>query len=132
MTGGTAISHPSFKPAVDAVFEGVGNDYIRNDPDGKHMRLDAHGVLRDKNLGSLIYVHYTGIIGITPDLELVLSGSPDAKTTGFGNAFIHLTFETGDERLKELETDVFAASGRFVVEEGKPITVEYRVSKVVV
>lgn len=46
MTGGTAISHPSFKPAVDAVFEGVGNDYIRNDPDGKHMRLDAHGVLR--------------------------------------------------------------------------------------
>lgn len=46
MTGGTAISHPSFKPSIDAVLDSRGNDYIRNDPDGKHMRLDAHTVLK--------------------------------------------------------------------------------------
>ncbi|KAL8942236.1 MAG: hypothetical protein Q9211_001480 [Gyalolechia sp. 1 TL-2023] len=132
MASGTAVSHPTFKPVFDAVFEGGGTDYIRNDPDGKHMRLDAHAVMRDKKLGSLVYVHYTGVIGITPELGLVLSGSPEAKSTEFGDAFIHLTFETGDEKLKELETGVFVASGRFVVEEGKPTTVEYRVSKVVV
>ncbi|KAL9026394.1 MAG: hypothetical protein Q9196_004933 [Gyalolechia fulgens] len=142
MASGTAVSHPTFKPVFDAVFEGGGTDYIRNDPDGKHMRLDAHAVMRfaclasklsmDKKLGGLVYVHYTGVIGITPELGLVLSGSPEAKSTEFGDAFIHLTFETGDEKLKELETGVFVASGRFVVEEGKPTTVEYRVSKVVV
>lgn len=44
---------------------------------------------------------------------------------------IHLTFETGDETLKELETGVFVAAGRFVVEKDRPVTVEYRVSKIV-
>lgn len=46
MTGGTAVSSDGFEPKIEAVFEGVGNDYIRIDPDGKKMRLDAHGVLR--------------------------------------------------------------------------------------
>ncbi|KAL8705492.1 MAG: hypothetical protein Q9225_008024 [Loekoesia sp. 1 TL-2023] len=129
MTGGSAVSCPAFKPAIDAVLASRGNDYIHNDPDGKTMRLDAHGVLRDQNLGSLIYVHYTGVIKTSPELEKVFSGSPDAKTTDFGNAFIHLTFETGDERLKGLETGIFVAAGRFLVEKGRPVTVEYRVSE---
>ena len=46
MTNGTAVSHPDFEPAIDAVCASQGNDYIRNDPDGKHMRLDAHTVLK--------------------------------------------------------------------------------------
>lgn len=46
MAGGTAISHPSFQPSIDAVLYGRGTDYIRNDPDGKHMRLDAHTVIK--------------------------------------------------------------------------------------
>lgn len=46
MVGGTIISEPGFTPALNAKFEGTGNDYIRNDPDGKRMRLDAHGVVR--------------------------------------------------------------------------------------
>ncbi|KAL8809746.1 MAG: hypothetical protein Q9200_003139 [Gallowayella weberi] len=131
MTGGTAISHPSFKPSIDTVFANQGHDYIHNDPSGKHMRLDAHGVLKDKGSGSLIYIHYTGVVNITPAEGAVLSGSPEAKTTEFGGAFIHITFETGDEALKDLETGVFVAAGRFVVEKDRPATVEYRISKVV-
>lgn len=46
MVGGTVISEPGFTPALDAKFEGTGNDYIRNDPDGKRMRLNAHGVVK--------------------------------------------------------------------------------------
>ena len=52
MTGGTAVSHPEFSPSIDAVLDSRGNDYIRNDPDGKHMRLDAHTVLKWVSLSS--------------------------------------------------------------------------------
>ena len=40
---------------------------------------------RDKS-GALLYMHYTGIVEITPGVGAILSGSPDAKTTDFGNA----------------------------------------------
>ena len=42
---------------------------------------------------------------------------------------IEMKFETGDEKLKDLETGVFVGAGRFVVEKGKPVVVEYKVSK---
>jgi len=41
-----------------------------------------------------------------------------------------LTFETGSEKYKELETGIFVAAGRFIVEKDKPIVVEYKVSRV--
>ena len=44
---------------------------------------------------------------------------------------IEMKFETGDEKLKDLELGVFVGSGRFLVEEGKPAVVEYKISKVV-
>ena len=42
-----------------------------------------------------------------------------------------MKFETGDEKLKDLELGVFVGAGRFIVEEGKRSVVEYKVSKVV-
>lgn len=45
MIGGTVKSESGFSPAVDGKFKGTGNDYIHNDPTGKHMRLNAHGVV---------------------------------------------------------------------------------------
>ncbi|KAL8850090.1 MAG: hypothetical protein Q9221_004951 [Calogaya cf. arnoldii] len=131
MTGGTAISHADFSPAIDAVLDSRGNDYIRMDPDGRRMRLDAHTVLKDKNLGSSVYAHYTGVVEITPELGAILSGKEDAKSTEFGNSFVHFTFETGDEKLKALENRVFVGAGRFVVENDRPVTVEYCISQVV-
>lgn len=41
-----------------------------------------------------------------------------------------MRFETGDDELKELELGVFVAAGRFRVETGKPVVVEYKVSRV--
>jgi Protein of unknown function (DUF3237) len=41
-----------------------------------------------------------------------------------------LTFETGSEKYKELETGVFVSAGRFIVENDKPVVVEYKVSRV--
>lgn len=45
ITSGTVRNEPGFPIELDATFRGVGNDYIHNDPTGKHMRLDAHGVI---------------------------------------------------------------------------------------
>lgn len=39
-------SEPGFSPSVDAEIVGSANDYIHHDPSGKHMRLDAHGVVK--------------------------------------------------------------------------------------
>ena len=130
MTGGTVKSEAGFSTSIDAEFVGTGNDYIRNDPSGTQMRLNAHGVVKDKS-GSMIYLTYTGVVDITPELGAILSASPEAKTTDFGNSFIEMRFETGDEKFKELETGTFVGAGRFRYEKGSPIVVEYKVSKVI-
>lgn len=44
---------------------------------------------------------------------------------------IEMRFETGEEKLKDLELSTFVGAGRFVVEQGKPVIVEYKLSKVV-
>ncbi|KAI9819988.1 MAG: hypothetical protein M1827_006558 [Pycnora praestabilis] len=131
MVGGTIKSEQGFEPKLDAEFVGPAMDVIHNDPSGKHMRLDATGVVKNKSDDALVHLHYTGVIDITPGVAALLSGSPEAKTTDFGNGFTHVTFETGSESLQALETSVFVASGRFVYEKGKPLVVEYKVSKVI-
>ncbi|RMJ24792.1 hypothetical protein PHISP_04341 [Aspergillus sp. HF37] len=130
MTGGTVKSAPNFSPAIDADFVGVGNDYIHADPDGKHLRLNAHGVIKTKD-EALVYLNYTGVVTMGPAEQAVLSGAGSEGATPWGNSFTHFTFETGDERYKELENRVFAGQGRFRVEKDKSIIVEYRVGQVV-
>lgn len=44
---------------------------------------------RDKS-GALVYVSYNGVVGITPELGLVLGGSLDAKSTAFGDSCEYL------------------------------------------
>lgn len=41
---------------------------------------------RDKTSGAFVYVNYQGVVDITPELKLILEGSPDAKTTDFGGS----------------------------------------------
>jgi hypothetical protein len=45
-------------------------------------------------------------------------------------AVTHVLFETGDEKLRLLEEKVYVASGRFIVEAGKHLVVEYLISEV--
>lgn len=46
MTNIIVKSEPGFEPITDAEMVGTANDYIHNDPSGKHMRIDAHGVVK--------------------------------------------------------------------------------------
>jgi hypothetical protein len=76
-------------------------------------------------------MNYTGVVTMGPAEQAVFSGKAEDGATPFGNSFTHFTFETGDERYKEFENRVFVGQGRFRVEKGKPIVVEYKVSQVV-
>ena len=52
-------------------------------------------------------------------------------TADFTATVIEMRFETGEVKLKELELGMFVGSGRFLVEAGQPVTVEYKLSRVV-
>ena len=100
------------------------------------------------------------MLDVTPEVMSVLSGKEDAKSTEFGGVcepslvlidnfllsrtrpiirwtltgapiVVEMRFETGEEKLKDLERGTFVASGTFLFEKGKPVTVEYKLSKVV-
>jgi hypothetical protein len=42
-----------------------------------------------------------------------------------------VTFETGSDQLKAINDKVYIGTGHFVLEQGKPPVVEYKVSEVV-
>ena len=90
MVGGSLKTEPNFSPAIDAEWVGVGNDYIHSDPDGSILRLNAHGVVKDKSTGASIYFNYTGVVNVTPELGAILHGKPDAKSTEFGDSCMSL------------------------------------------
>lgn len=121
-------SEPGYPIKVDATFI-HGSDFIRQDASGKHVRLDVNSILKDVS-GAVISYKYSGIIKMTEGPAAVLGGKPDAKTTEFGDCFTHVLFETGSDALRELESKVYVGSGRFIVESGKPVIVEYKISEV--
>ena len=87
MLGIYVKTEPGFSPEIDAELVGrTGNDYIHVDPSGTHMRLDAHGVVKDKISGGHIYLNYKGVVDITPELAAILGGKPGAKSTEFGGS----------------------------------------------
>jgi len=108
-----------------------GSDFLRQDPSGKLLRLEVYSVLKDQS-GTMITYTYSGVLNRSPGVAKILEGSADAETTGFGDAFTHVLFETGDEKLRAMEEKVYVASGRFIIEEGKGPIVEYKISEVVV
>ena len=42
----------------------------------------------------------------------------------------HVTFETVGDELRAMGEKVYVGSGRFIVEQGKNLTVEYKISEV--
>ncbi|KIV79594.1 hypothetical protein PV11_07145 [Exophiala sideris] len=128
LVGGTLVSEPGYPVRVDASMRGNGADYVHTDPDGGRMRLRTDMVMADDN-GETIHVHYTGVVDINADMRRILGRSENARSTEYGHAFIHVTFETGSMRYKALEQGVFVGAGRFVLEEGD-LKVEYRISRV--
>jgi hypothetical protein len=119
--------------------------------------LDVNSLLKDKS-GAMIKFDYRGVIQLTLPTAAALAGAKEAKTTDFGDAreycptflsrgdengirrgngnanggeiVTHVTFETGSDEFRALEQKIYVASGRFVIEEGRPLVVEYKISEV--
>ncbi|KAK4162145.1 hypothetical protein QBC43DRAFT_322467 [Cladorrhinum sp. PSN259] len=126
----TLVSEPSYSIAVDAVLL-QGADFIRTDPDGRHVRLEVQSLAKDKTTGGFIRFNYTGTVNIEGPNGKVLKGEKDAATTEFGGAFTQVVFESSAPELAALQEKTYVGSGRFVLEEGKPPVVEYKISEVV-
>lgn len=95
------------------------------------MRLDVRSQVKN-NDGTIFAMYYKGTVALTPGVKSVLGGTPEAKTTEYGDSFVTFSFETGSEKYKSLENGTYVAAGHFVKEPGNPGTiVEYKVSKVV-
>jgi hypothetical protein len=129
MVGGSLTSEPSYTPSLSADFIG-GYDFIRADPSGSQVRLDVKSVLKDSKTGGVIACHYRGLIAASPEFQAIVAGSPEAKTSEFGDAFTAIEFESGEESLKPLEERVFVTSGRFIIAKGEKTVVEYKISQV--
>ncbi|KAF1846740.1 uncharacterized protein K460DRAFT_285530 [Cucurbitaria berberidis CBS 394.84] len=131
MVSGTVKSEPGFEPKLDGELHGVGYDYIHNDAGGENMRLDVRSQVKNSD-GTILAMYYKGTVAVTSGVQAILSGSPDAKTTDYGDSFVTFTFETGHSAYKELQNGTYVAAGHFVNEPGEPgVVVEYKVSKVV-
>ncbi|ROV99999.1 hypothetical protein VMCG_06194 [Cytospora schulzeri] len=126
---GGITSEADYPIALDATWV-HGADYIKGDPGGDHVRLDVDSLAEDKNTGGLLRFRYTGVVDMRGPASKVLRGDDDAATTGFGDIFTHVKFETGHPGLKALENKVYVGSGQFVLEAGKPVVVEYKISEV--
>ncbi len=87
---GFVRSEPSYPIQLDAVFA-HGADYIKADPDGKHVRLEVQSLLKDKS-GAFVRFNYTGIIGMAGPNGKVLTGAADAASTEHGDACKFLVF----------------------------------------
>ncbi|KAF2497030.1 hypothetical protein BU16DRAFT_484474 [Lophium mytilinum] len=128
MTSGTVKSEPGFEPKLDAELHGVAYDYIHNDATGEAMRLDVRSQLKN-NDGTLLAMYYKGTVNLTDGVKAILSGSPDASTSPYGDSFTVFTFESGNPAYKALTNGTYVAAGHFVIEPGtKGVIVEYKVS----
>ncbi|KAL1878636.1 hypothetical protein Daus18300_001911 [Diaporthe australafricana] len=143
LSTGTPLTHVSFIAGQDAIsseesystpaLKGTwvhGSDYIKTDPDGKYSRLEVDSLFKDTSTGGLVRYRYTGVVDMSSAAGKVLRGEADAATTEFGSVYTHVKFETGHPELKVLENKVFVGSGRFILEAGKPVVVEYKISEV--
>ncbi|KAK4199116.1 hypothetical protein QBC40DRAFT_282537 [Triangularia verruculosa] len=130
-SAGSIVSESSYPIQVNApILHGA--DYITTSPDAKTVKLEVQSIAKDSATGARIRFNYTGTVALLGAAGKVLKGDPSAATTGFGEAFIHPVFQTGGvPELAELANKTYVGSGRFIIEEGKPVIVEYKISEVV-
>ena len=152
---GGLTSEPGYPLSLRATFI-HGSDYLRRDQDGEHVRLEVTSTARSEDNGSLVRFSYNGIVAMAGDEGKVIRGDNNASTTGFGNAcefapfescsdhsfvvlggstltyktVVQIRFETEDPSLQAIEDKMYVGSGRFIVEDGEPVVVEYKISEV--
>ncbi|CAL3963744.1 unnamed protein product [Diplocarpon coronariae] len=111
--GAPPVVESDYPIKFDAVFV-HGSDVspqIRQDPVSGHNRLDFNSIL-NRESGAVISYQYRRTIRVAPEIVT------------------HVLFETGSEESRSLEQMVYIAGGRFVLEPGKPVVFEYKISEI--
>ncbi|KAI8650242.1 hypothetical protein NCS56_01476800 [Fusarium sp. Ph1] len=125
---GTLVSEPGYEPPLEATLS-TGATFCAATRTAKRVRLDVSSRREDSTSGAMLRFSYNGVVGVAGDEGRVIRGD-NATTTGFGNAFVQVRFETNASGLKPLQDKLYVGSGRFIVEENQPIIVEYKISEV--
>ncbi|KAM5383734.1 hypothetical protein ACJZ2D_001723 [Fusarium nematophilum] len=128
ISSGSLVSEPGFSVPLDGKIA-FGSDYVRIDPSQSHARIHVNAIVKNKD-GALITYSYRGIIKVDAPFMAILTGDPNAKTTSFGNAVSHVTFQAGSGPFRDLENSLFVGSARFVVEKGG-FFIETKISRVI-
>ncbi|KAI1807484.1 hypothetical protein F4811DRAFT_549861 [Daldinia bambusicola] len=104
-----------------------GGDWPLVDLNNNCLYIDARARARtDKGE---IYISYTGTIVLDEVTRKLVTNTPGAKTTNFGDTiwFTKLDVETTDPRLVWMKTDVLVGQGRWYIDEEKGLASEYLV-----
>src|SRR4051812_25167571 len=78
----TIKSEPGYPIPLDATFV-TGGDFIKADPDGRHVRLEVQSLAKDNATGGFIRFNYTGTVSMGGAAGKVLRDDADAATTSF-------------------------------------------------
>ncbi|KAF2113759.1 hypothetical protein BDV96DRAFT_688680 [Lophiotrema nucula] len=108
-----------------------GGDYILLDPTTNVCHLNVRTQARTAT-GTSNYIHYNGTLKVDEATSKVISWSPDANTTNYGDHkwFVTPIMETDDEEFKWIEDQTWVGQGHWIVEGGET-AVEYEVYQVV-
>ena len=103
---------------------GVGGDWLLVGDDG-YARLDVRSTFRTVD-GAHIFLHYSGLLQMTPGVLDILAGS--TTPTQFGDQYFVTAprMETGDERYTWVNRTQFVGEGRML----PGPRIEYRVYRV--
>ncbi|PMD32046.1 hypothetical protein L207DRAFT_572344 [Hyaloscypha variabilis F] len=93
-------------------------------------RLSVESIWRNKD-DAMIHLSYNALLRMTDEIKNIFMAHKDAKSTSFGDVYAHFKFQTGTPKLKALEENLFVGSGRFVLEEGKDLAVEYNIGRII-
>ncbi|KAF3932014.1 hypothetical protein ABW20_dc0103626 [Dactylellina cionopaga] len=129
LKSGSIISHPDYKTKVNATLV-AGADWIHGDPDGQIQRLDVRSVFKTDD-DALLNFSYLGMIHMNDDIASIFQAKAKPGLVTEWRAVTHKFFQSGTEKYRALEDEVFVAVGRFHVKEDA-VTVEYNISHVVI
>ncbi|KAJ9613149.1 hypothetical protein H2200_003090 [Cladophialophora chaetospira] len=116
---------------LEADIHPASSDGLLLNPSTNTAHLNVRFAARSSS-GDVIYTEYQGILKVTEAGQKVLAGSPEAKSTAYGDQewFISPRIETSSDKFKWMEETVWLGQGHWVVDE-KGSAVEYEVYRAV-
>ncbi|CAJ2505586.1 Uu.00g129800.m01.CDS01 [Anthostomella pinea] len=138
-TGGTLLAVPFYDGIVESVggFEPRfkfeikhGCDYFKIDQDKAHGRLVVKVILSDDE-GRAVTMTVYGICELNNVNMPILMGDPSAASAPFGYSMEHISFESGHDGYKPLESMLFAGSQRFTAGGHGSLGIEVRASRII-